>query len=97
MIQVQDNPLPDEFPDWAKYLIQAKVNQGEQLPDGSGSYKYKPMDGVGDAACYSFELNRYIWRIGSEYIFMVAFNLPLTEEKELKFAKEIGQEVMRNF
>jgi hypothetical protein len=97
MIQVQDNPVPDEFPDWAKYYIQAKVHEGEQLPDGSGVFKYKTMDGVGDAGAYNFELNRYIWRVGSEYIFMVAFNLHATEAQELKWAKEIGQEVMRNF
>jgi len=97
MIQVQDNPIPDEFPEWAKYYIQAKINKGEQMPDGSAAYRYKPMDGLGDAGAYSFELNRYIWRIGSEYIFMVAFNLRSTEEMELKWAKAIGNEVMRNF
>ena len=97
MIQIQDNPLPDEFPDWAKYYIQAKVNQGEQMPDGSASYKYKTMDGVGDAGCYNYELNRYVWRVGSDYIFMVAFNLYASENEQLKWAKAIGNEVMKNF
>lgn len=97
MIQVQDNPLPDEFPEWAKYYIQAKINQGEQLPDGSGSYKYKKFEGVGDEGAYNFELNRYIWRVGSEYVFMVAFNLYADEETQLEWARKIGNEVMRNF
>ena len=98
LIQVQDNPLPDEFPDWAAYYVAAKVDQGEQMPDGSGSYRYtKIEDGLGDAAAYSYDLGRYIWRVNKEYVFMVAFNLPGSGEQKIKWAEAIGKEVMKNF
>lgn len=98
LIQVQDNPLPDEFPEWASYYVAAKINQGEQKPDGSGSFRYKRQaNGLGQAAAYSNELSRYIWRINNEYVFMVAFNLPGGEAQKIKWAEDIGKVVMNNF
>ncbi len=97
LIQVQDNPLPDEFPEWAAYYVAAKINQGEQMPDGSGSYKYTKQDGLGKAAAFSNELSRYIWRTEKDYVYLVAFNLPGSPEKKIKWAEEIGAEVMKNF
>ncbi|MBT8231544.1 MAG: hypothetical protein HKO66_15105 [Saprospiraceae bacterium] len=96
LIQVQDNPVPDEFPDWAPYYIQAKRNQGEKSPDGSLSYKYKKLDGLGVDGAYSFELHRYLWRDAKNYVYLIAFNLPSTEGEELEWAKKLGAEVMKN-
>ncbi|MBT8188827.1 MAG: hypothetical protein KJO29_00240 [Bacteroidia bacterium] len=98
LIQVQDNPLPEEAPDWASYYISAKINQGEQIPDGSGSFRYERVkDGLGDAAAFSGELSRYVWRVGTEYVFMIAFNFPGTPEQKKKWAEALGTEVMNNF
>ena len=98
LIQVQDNPLPDEFPEWASYYIAAKIHPGEQMPDGSGAYKYTKLEnGLGDAAAYSYDLGRYVWRLNKEYVFMIAFNLPGSGEQKIKWAESIGKEIMRNF
>ena len=97
LIQIQDNPIPDEFPDWASAYVAAKINQGEQMPDGSGSYRYKRMDGLGDSGGYSAELDRYVWRVGKDYVFMVAFNLSgESETQKLNWVKSIGTEMMNN-
>lgn len=98
LVQVQDNPVPDEAPEWASYYISAKINQGEQMPDGSGSFRYdRVKDGLGDAAAFSGELSRYVWRVGTEYVFMIAFNFPGTPEQKKNWAEAIGTEVMNNF
>jgi len=96
MIQVQDNPLPDEFPDWAAYFIQAKLQDGDKGTDASMSFKYKPLDDLGVKGAYNYELHRYNWRTEQGQVFMVAFNLPSSEDQEVDWVKKIGKEVMKN-
>ena len=95
LIQIQDNPVPDEFPEWAPYYIQAKKNQGEKSPDGSVSYRYVDFEGLGVDGAYSYDLHRYMWRDDRDYVYMIAFNLPAGEAEELAWAKAIGKEVMK--
>ncbi len=97
LVQVQVNPVPHEFPDWAIAFVDAKKTAGEQSIDGSAGYRYKDFSGMGDDGAYNFELSRYIWRISNEYVFLIAFNLPSTEGQEVKWAQSIGKEVMKNF
>ncbi len=96
LIQVQDNPVPDEFPEWAAYFIQAKKNQGEKSPDGSLDFKYEDFTGLGLAGAYSYELHRYMWRDEADFVYMVAFNLPASEAEELDWARKLGAIVMDN-
>ncbi len=97
LIQIQKNPVEDEFPDWASYYIRAKRDQGDVMPDGSGTYRYKEFPGMGIAGAYNYHLARYTWRTETDNIFMVAFNLPSSEAQQLIWAEKIGKEAMRNF
>lgn len=96
LIQVQSNPVPNEFPEWAPYYLQAKRNTGEKSPDGLTTFKYKNFEGMGVDGAYSFELHRYLWRDAKDYVYMVAFNLPSTESEEVEWARKLGQELMKN-
>lgn len=95
MIQVEDNPLPDEFPDWASYYIQAKLDQGDMRTDGGPAYKYKKWDGGGLSGAYSYEMHQYLTRTNNNLVVRVAFNLQSTEEQELAWAKTFAQEVIK--
>lgn len=97
LVQIQKNPLPDEFPDWASYFIRAKRDQGDKMPDGSGTYRYKDFPGMGVAGAYNYDLARYTWRTDTGNVFMVAFNLQSSEAEQLIWAEKIGKEAMRNF
>jgi len=97
LLQIQRNPLPDEFPDWASYFIRAKRDQGDKMPDGSGTYRYKDFPGMGIAGAYNYDLARYTWRVKSGHVFMVAFNLQSSEAEQLIWAEKIGKEAMRSF
>jgi len=96
LIQVQVNPIVDEFPDWADHYIPSKKSSGDNAPDGSANYTYKDFDGVGEEGAYNHSLARYYWRTKDDRICMVAFNIPTTEQQQLIWAKKIGKEVMRN-
>lgn len=98
LIQVQANPLSEEFPNWPSVFIQSKIDSGDQTFDGSGVvYKYKPFSGIGDIGAYCYEASRFHWTKGDDYVFMLAFNVEADEEKQLSYAKEIGTKVMANF
>ena len=97
MVQVQDNPLPDEFPDWAAYYINAKLTDGDKKPDVKEAFKYKKFEGLGVSGAYSFEMHRYMWRTEDGFVIGIAFNLPASEEQEVEWAKRIGAHVMKNF
>ena len=97
LIQVSSNPMPEEFPDWASYYISAKKTQGDQNPDGSGSYRYKDFPDIGVDGGYNFNLSRYCWRSEQDHVFLVAFNQIGTERQQLAWARKIGNEMMSNF
>ncbi len=96
LVQVQKNPLPDEIDDWATYYIQAKLHGGDKDPQSGEAFKYKKFEGVGKAGAYSHQMHRYLWRTDKNRVFLLAFNLDVTAEEELRLAKEISQEVMKN-
>lgn len=97
LVQVQTNPVPEDFPEWAKYYVAAKKTDGDKAPDGSATFVYKDFPGVGEDGAYSFGLGRYYWRTADDYLCMVAFNLQANEQQQLTWAKQLAQEVMRNF
>jgi len=97
MVQVMTNPVPNEVPEYLRLFIDSKRTEGEQAFNSNENYKYKNFDGFGDDGAYSHDMHKYLWRIGEEYSFMIAFNTTLQERKELAAAKKIAEEVMRNF
>lgn len=97
LIQIQENPLPEEISDWAAYFIQAKINSGDSDPTSGVNYKYKPVDGIGVKGAYNYDMHRYFFRTEDDKVFMVAFNIRATEQEELSWAKDIGKEVLKNY
>jgi len=97
MIQIQTNPLPEEIPDWASYYIQAKLNSGDVKPDGSGTFKYKRLEGVGVTGAYNYDMHQYLFRTKDGKVVGVAFNLhDANEKKEIAWSKVLANEVIKN-
>jgi len=97
LIQVQRNPVPEEFPDWASYYVNGKKNQGDQTADGSTTHRYKDFPGIGLAGAYSYDLSRYVWRNETDNVFMIAFNLESSEAEQYAWAEKIAKRVKINF
>jgi hypothetical protein len=97
LVQIQENPLPEEIDNWASYYIQAKIQQGETNPSTMESFKYKKLENIGESGAYSYEMHRYLWRTDNDKVFMVAVNIRATEEEELKWVYAIGEELMQNY
>ncbi len=97
LVQVQKNPVGDEFPGWATSFVESKRSMGESDFTGSGeNVKYKKLEGLGDDASYSYEMGKYIWRTGNDYVYMVAFNEEMTAPQQLKAAKDFASIIMSN-
>ncbi len=96
LVQIQTNPLPEEFPDWASYYISAKKNHGDKSADGGSTYRYKDFTAVGVSGAASYDLGRYYWRDAQDRVFMVAFNLPSNEAQQMTWAKALAKEVTKN-
>jgi hypothetical protein len=97
MINVMVNPYEEETQTWASSMIGAFKTGMNGTPAENSSENYKVFEGYGDEGAYSFAQGRYYWRIGNNYVIMVAFNMDLTEEIQLGYAKLISTEVMKNF
>ncbi len=93
LLQVQKNPVPDEFEAWATSFIAAKKESGETDFSGASEvFKYKDFPGIGTAGAYSHQLGKYYWRIDNDYVCMIAFNiLESTEAEQLRWAKALGK------
>jgi len=97
LVQIQENPLPEEIDNWASYYIQAKIQQGETNPSTMESFKFKKLENIGESGAYSYDMHRYLWRTDNDKVFMVAVNIRATEEEELKWVYAIGEELMQNY
>lgn len=95
LIQVQKNPIPEEYAEWPTLFIESKIKNGEQTFDGTEvNHKYVKWDGIGDAGCYSYEASKYHWRVKDDFVFMIAFNSDVKNAKQLKQATAIAKKVM---
>ncbi len=99
LIQVQSNPIPNEFFQYGSTFIASKLNTGEQAYDGVEeiSFKFKPFNGIGDDGAYNHELGKYFWRQGEDIVFMLAFNLGLDEKEQLSLARKLAKMVMGRY
>jgi hypothetical protein len=98
LVQIQKNPVPDDFPEYVQYFISTKKREGENsFSEGGYVYEFTDWGTVGDEGAYSSEAGKYYWRLGNEYIFMLAFNLALEESEQLAAANKLAPEIMKNF
>lgn len=95
MLQVMKNPFETETLIWATEYI--KGMKAGDSGTASGVETFKDFTTVGDDGVYNEKLSQYYWRVGNNYVFMLAFNLDDTPENKLEFAKAIAKESMKNF
>ena len=96
LVQVQGNPIPDDYAEWVSLYVSSKRSSGENGMDGE-VYTYKKLDGLGDDGSYSHRLGKYVWRTGEDYVFTISFRANSDPKKQLKLAKELGEVIMRNY
>ena len=97
LIQVQANPVQEEYAEWVSLFISSKRTTGEKTMGDNETFKYEKMEGLGDDGSYSHRLGKYFWRDGDKYAFMIAFNTNSAKELQMKNAKTIGNIMMENY
>ena len=93
MVQIQQNPVADDVPEYFTYMVQSLKKDGENELNG-GNTKFYDWPGFGDDGAYSSEAGKYVWRIGNDWAFMVAFNSELKGRDQERAAKAFAKEVM---
>jgi len=96
MIQIMTNPVEDEAPEYLELFIASKKTAGETTMGSDEKVLYSDFPGYGDDGAYSFQMHKYLWRIGYDYSFLLAFNTALSEEQELAAANTLAAEIMKN-
>ena len=95
MVQVQQNPVADDVPEYLTYMVQSLKSDGENNMDGEVT-KYNDWPEFGDDGAYSTEVGKYVWRVGNDWAFMIAFNTTMKAKDQKKAAKAFAEEVMGN-
>lgn len=93
MVQVQKNPVADDVPEYFTYMVQSLKTQGETDMAGL-NMKYSDWPGHGDDAAYSTEAGKYVWRLGSDWAFMIAFNTTIDASQQKAAAEAFAKEIM---
>lgn len=93
MVQVQQNPVADDVPDYLTYMVQSLKSDGENNMSGA-VVKFNDWPEFGDDGAYSTEVGKYVWRVGNDWAFMIAFNTTMSARDQKKAAKVFAKEVM---
>ena len=96
-IQIMTNPVYDEFDKWISHFITAKLTDGEVVLGNDEPYKYSKFETNGLNGVYSYDLKRFYWNLGNNYLFMLAFNMDIPEAKMVEHAKKMAAEINNNF
>lgn len=93
LLQIQSNPIPEEYPEWPLTFIKSKLESGEKGFNDvqEVEYKYNKFEDIGIEGAYNYDLRKYFWRIDDEFIYMLAFNLEGTEAEHLHWATQIAK------
>lgn len=97
LLQVQANPVPEEYDGWVSLFVESKRTSGEKTLGSDETFLYDKLEGLGDAGAYSHRLGKYIWRSKNDYVFMIAFNTNSDPEVQMKNALTIGNIMMKNY
>lgn len=97
LVQVQGNPVPEEFEGWVSLFVSSKRTSGEKSMATNETFKYKKLEGLGDDGSYSHRLGKYVWRIADDYVFTISFNTNSAPDVQMKHAQAIGKVMMENY
>jgi hypothetical protein len=98
LIQVSQNPLPDEIPNWTEKYIDAKKVQGERniIEGKTVKYAFEDFKGPGTKNVYNTEIGRYYSVYQDKYVVNLIFNHNIEARKQLRIAKSLLEEVFKN-
>ena len=94
MVQVQQNGIAEDVPQYLTLLVQSKKTDGEVDPVTNEKVIYKDWPGHGEDGAYSTDVGKYMWRVGDDWVFMVAFNTVLPPKSQKVAADAFAKEVM---
>jgi len=94
MVQVQQNQVADDVPEYLTYMIASLKTDGENDFNGGRVMKYQDWPDFGDDGAYSTEAGKYMWRVGNDWAFQIAFNTELSDKEQKKAAYAFAKEVM---
>jgi len=98
LIQIQTNPVFDEYPQYISGFVAAKLTNGETALGADKPSIFKKFTAGETVGAYSYEQSRFYWNLGNNYLFMLAFNIStLGEDKMVDIGKQIVSEVNKNF
>jgi len=97
MVQIMTNPVEEEAPEYLQMFIASKKTAGESTIGSDKKILYRDFPGFGDDGAYSNELHKYLWRLGDDFSFLLAFNTTLNKDEELAAAKVLATEIMQKF
>lgn len=95
MLQIMKNPFEQETPVWATEYINGM--KSGNAGSAEGVEEFKEFAAAGDDGVYNERLSQYYWRIGNNYVFMLAFNLDENADEKRAYAETIAKESMTNF
>jgi hypothetical protein len=97
LINIMVNPVPEEVTDFPETYMLAKKMDGESMVGSDKPFPYKKISNLGVEALGCYELGKYYWRQDNDYLFMMAFNMDLSQKEQEKAFMTIAKEVTKNF
>lgn len=95
LLQAMRNPILDEYPEWPVTFIESKRTDGEQMMGQEESVKFETLADVGDDAAWSGPMKKAYFRIGNDYVFMVAFNTDMADTKMKRACVKLSHAIMQ--
>lgn len=96
LIQILRNPVPEEYPEYLSYTVANKRSLGENIVGASSPVLAEMFSGFGDDGSYSYEIGKYYWRVRDDVAFMLAFNMDISKEDQMRAARTLAERVMEN-
>lgn len=96
LIQILRNPVPEEYPEYLTYTVANKRSLGENIVGASAPVLAEKFPGFGDDGSYSYEIGKYYWRVKDDVAFMLAFNMDISKEDQMRAARTLAERVMEN-